>query len=37
MSITKAERRRSKLMHNYELGRAQADAEWPAIREFMGL
>ena len=37
MSITKAERKRSKLIHNYELGRAQADAEWPAIREFMGL
>lgn len=37
MSITKVERKRSKLIHNYKLGRAQADAEWPAIREFMGL
>ena len=37
MSITKAERRRPKLLHNYELGQAQTDAEWPAIREFMGI
>lgn len=37
MSITKAERRRPKLEHNYALGQEQIDAEWPAVREFMNI
>lgn len=35
MSISKVERRLDRLRHNYNLGKAQTDAEWPAIREFL--
>lgn len=35
MSVSKVERRLPKLQHNYALGKAQTDAEWPAIREFL--
>lgn len=37
MSVNKVERKLSKLKHNYDLGLAQTNSEWPAIREFMGI
>ncbi|MDO5029800.1 MAG: patatin family protein [Corynebacterium sp.] len=37
MSISKAERKLPKLKHNYDLGLAQTNSEWSAIREFMGI
>lgn len=37
MSVNNRERNLAKLRHNYELGAAQADSEWAAVREFLGV